>query len=282
MKSKQCAPSVSGTNEYSCFTKNELEQIALAFNIYIQTNKVCGKRKSKVCVPKKLIDIRSKSSKELWESIHKRLSIICKDEACWTNQSFINSIPDLNLRDKIRYFTFKPKMSRHSEQWLSTTDINRVMSQYQELDKTFKFVGALPSDFYNHTKVNYSDILKKYYKKMGFVFNLDKHNQPGSHWVAFLIDNVNQTLEYFDSTGKPPNTPISKFITNIVQILKENNLKYRLLVNRNEHQKQNSECGVYAMYFIIQRLLGNNFKTISDNVIHDQKMKQFRKYLFRR
>ena len=25
-------------------------------------------------------------------------------------------------------------------------------------------------------------------KKIGIVFNLDKHNQPGSHWVALYTD----------------------------------------------------------------------------------------------
>lgn len=278
----QCAPSIYSTpTSFSCFTREELEQIALAFNIFIQTQKVCGKGKSKLCVPKKLIRIETKSDEELWKSIHNRLSILCKDESCWIEQPFIKSIPDLNLRDKIQYFTFKPKMTRHSKDWLSTSDINKVMEQYQDLDKTFKFVGALPSDFYKHVKVDYSEILNKYYKKLGFVFNLDKHNQPGSHWVAFLIDNVNQTLEYFDSTGKPPNKLIYDFISKIDYYLKRHYLTYSFLINKQVHQTQNSECGVYSMYFIIRRLLGDDFNTISNNIIKDKKMRFFRKYLYR-
>jgi hypothetical protein len=278
---KQCAPSIYSTSSsYTCFTRHELEQIALAFNIYIQTNKIC-KSKKVLCVPKRLIDISSKSNEDLWKSIHNRLSILCKDESCWIEQPFINSIPDLHLRDKIQYFTFKPRMSHNSKNWLHTDDINEVMQQYQELDKSFKFVGALPADFYQVKKVRYSDILNKFYKKIGFVFNLDKHNQSGSHWVAFLIDNVKQTLEYFDSTGNPPNKPINNFILLIKKYLKRNSLTYSLLINKQIHQRQNSECGVYSMYYLIRRILGDNFHSITNNIIKDQEMKKFRKYLFR-
>ena len=43
-----------------------------------------------------------------------------------------------NLREKIRLFTFKPKMTKTQYSWLSTMDINQVMQQYQEYDKNFK------------------------------------------------------------------------------------------------------------------------------------------------
>ena len=190
-----CAPNVVNVEDhYTCFTFDELKQIALAFNIHIQKHKICDKSNN-VCVPRKLIGIRNKTKKQLWTSIYKRLEKICPYESCWIDLDFIKSVDDEILRDKIRYFTFKPKMSKHINAWLSTSDINNVLQQYQELDHSFKFLGALPSDFYKVIKVDYSQI--KNYKKIGVVLNLDDHTQKGSHWVSFLIDNTFFNLRLF-------------------------------------------------------------------------------------
>ena len=35
--------------------------------------------------------------------------------------------------------------------------------------------------------------------KIGVIFNLDKHDQSGSHWVAMFIDLENKFFFYFDS-----------------------------------------------------------------------------------
>ena len=267
-----CAPNVDVDDDWTCFDRKELQEIAMAFNIFIQTKRVCERKR---CVPHKLIEIGNKSKQELWKSISKRLSKICKDEVCWSEQTFINAISDSQLREKIKYFTFKPEMTTRRNSWLSTGDINAVMQQYQEMDKSFKFLGALPSDFYTQVKVRYPDIHK--YKRIGIVFNLDTHDQPGSHWTAFMIDNISKTIEYFDSAGKPPNKHIMRFIKKVFTYVPS----YSYLENKRQHQRQNNECGVYAIYFLVQRLLGNNFQSISDNIITDRQMNMFRDVIFR-
>jgi hypothetical protein len=262
-----CAPNVDIENHYTCFTFEELKQIALAFNIYIQKNNIC---KDDICVPRKLINVNNKSKKRLWNSIYSRLKKICPYEYCWIDLKFIKKIRDQNLQEKIRYFTFKPKLSKHLKAWLSTSDINSVMQQYQQLYNSFKFLGALPSDFYKVTTVDYHQI--KNYKKIGIVLNLDDHTQNGSHWVSFLIDNVSKTIEYFDSAGRPPNKNINLFIKKIVKLLP----KYDIKINQLQHQFRNSECGVYSMYFLIQRLFGFTFEDITSNIIKDEQMSTFR------
>ena len=273
--SLSCAPNVNVANHYTCFDDDELRQIALAFNIFIQSNKVCS-IDTAICVPSKVIKIENTSKRQLWKAIYNRLNKICKYESCWANQDFISSIPDKNLQDKIRLFTFKPQMPKTKRAWLSTNDINTVLQQYQEMDTSFKFLGALPSDFYTQIKVTYTDI--QLYKKVGVVLNHDTHDEPGSHWVALLIDNVRRTIEYFDSAGNPPNRMIRGFINKVRQTLPSG---YTYLENTVVHQKQNSECGVYAVYYIIQRLLGKSFREISHYVIRDKAMNIFRQYIFR-
>jgi hypothetical protein len=278
-----CSPSVNIKDHYTCFEYDELKQIALAFNIYIQTNKVCptlrrGSKKDKRCLPTSLIDIK-KSKKKLWYSIYNRLKYICPYEYCWIDLDFINNIKDKYLGEKLRYFTFKPKITRTMNSWLSTKDIDNVLQQYQDLDPTFKFLGALPSDFYNLTHVDYSKIFD--HKRIGIVFNLDTHNEPGSHWVSFLIDNKKKTLEYYDSAGRTPNKNIQTFIDRVDSYLKQHNLTYKTYYNTIKHQLQNNECGVYAIYFMIQRLLGKDFNEIIKNIVRDKEMNHFRQYIFR-
>lgn len=269
-----CAPSIDVSSHYTCFDHNELVQIAKAFNKYIQNNKVCAKQKG-VCVPKKQISITGRDKKQLWDAIYNRLSKVCKYEYCWLDLGFVDTIDDADLRDKIKYFTFKPKTTKGRRSWLSTQNIKDVMIQYEKFDKTFKFVGALPSDFYKHVRVNYDDMHN--YKNVGFVFNLDTHDMPGSHWVAFLIDNVTRTCEYFDSTGGGPNRHIKLFINKVMSHLPQ----HRYLQNTIVHQTKNGECGVYSIYYLIQRLLGATFDQVVSRVIRDDDMNKFRNLIFR-
>lgn len=268
-----CAPNISIKDHWSCFTLNELKKIAKAFNKYIRHNNICTSKNK--CIPKRLIKIENQTKSQLWKSIYNRLEPICKYESCWIDLDFIKVIDDIDLREKIKYFTFKPKMSKNYNKWLNTKDINSVLQQYQEVDKSFNFLGALPSDFYKIIKFKWNDLHK--YKKIGIIFNLDEHTQQGSHWVAFLIDNTSKTLEYFDSVGDVPNTNIQEFIDKISRIFLN---KYNVKINNIKHQNGNSECGVYAMYYITQRLSGKNFETITRNVIKDNEIKKFRNHFF--
>ena len=311
-----CSPSVDISDHYTCFEYDELIQIANAFNKYINANKICPRRKHGVknndknkdknkdknsrvsrkssktkrggskhtnsvteCIVEKPITVSGKDKRELWYSIYNRLKYICSYEHCWVDLDFVDGISDRDLRERIRWFTFKPKMTRTNNSWLGTQDINNVLQQYQELDTSFKFLGALPSDFYKVTRVDYNKVFD--HKRIGMVFNLDGHKQPGSHWVAFLIDNVSKTLEYYDSAGKLPNRNIQTFIDTVNKYLQSHNYNYTQHYNTKKHQFKNSECGVYAIYFIIQRLLGFDFNYITDRVILDKQMNAFRKVIFR-
>lgn len=268
-----CAPSISIKNHYTCFEHLELIEIAKAFNKWIETEKIC---KGKQCVIQRNIYIKNKTKKELWKSIYSRMNRICKYEYCWVNMAFINIIKDENLKDKLKYFTFKPRMTKTRWTWLTTSDINQIMQQYQEFDSSFKFLGALPSDI---LPLAYTDILK--WKRIGAVFNLDTHEQIGSHWVAFLIDNEHKTIEYFDSIGNKPNKWTSHFIQSIMDYFKSINLSYLLKINKQIHQMGDSECGIYSIYYLVQRLLGYTFEQITTTIIRDSKMNHFRNVIFR-
>ena len=51
--------------------------------------------------------------------------------------------------------------------------------------------------------------------------------------------------------------------------------------NNIRHQHANSECGVYCLNYIIERLSGRSFETITGNITKDEEMNKNRKEYFR-
>jgi hypothetical protein len=268
MNKNLCAPNINkhsleSSSLDTCFTLEELIEIANAYNNFYQFSN------------SKKIVIKDKNKKQIWNSINKRLESICNIESCWIEQKFLNSLKNKNLLQKLKYYTFKPKMTRGQYTWLNTNNINEVFLQYEKLFNNFYFAGALPSDFYKYKKFD-KNILDKY-TYIGFVFNHDSSKKPGSHWVSFFIDNNKKTIEYFDSVGSPP----TKLINNFIKIIRKQLPNYIYLENAITHQLKNSECGMYSIYYILQRLMGKSFHYISNNIIRDSHMNKFRNYIFR-
>ena len=87
------------------------------------------------------------------------------------------------------------------------------MKQYEVAYPEFDFMGPTPIDW-NHHKVNGKCVWEELCKfnlkrqiaegknKIGIIFNLDKHNKGGSHWVAIYISVKHQKIIYWDSIGK--------------------------------------------------------------------------------
>jgi len=116
--------------------------------------------------------------------------------------------------------------------------------------------------------------------KMGVVLNLDKHNQPGSHWVALYIDaDGDQSVEYYDSFAEDPPESLMKDIKIIVdKINPDTYLKFK--INKIKQQSESSDsCGFLAMQFLIDRFNGKPWKECtgwSEVVKSEKKAKQFR------
>ena len=282
---------------YTCFTKYELVSIINAFNNYILSNKLCVNKlvedeknpnKHTICIKiDDIITIKDGDSiKELWYKIYDKLKPICKYESCWVDLEFINKINDSKLRNKLRYFTFKPKFYGNRDKWLNTLDIDYVMQQYEKAYNDFLYIGTEPCDFYKFTKLNYNNICNT--KKVGIVFNLDKSDQPGSHWTSLFIDNTNRNIYYFDSTGSNPNKYIRYFIKNYpkeyMKYYKNGELSslfktvFTVYINKKNHQKANTECGIYSIYFLLKKIKTD--EGINHKRITDKQMVDFRKYLF--
>jgi hypothetical protein len=97
-----------------------------------------------------------------------------------------------------------------------------------------------------------------------YIFNMDYSYQPGSHWTTLLLDPVKKRLLYFDSLGNPPPEEIECLLEKI-----RTALDVTIVVNLITVQKSNSECGTYAIYFVLYML--QNGSGSFENFIYNKK-----------
>ena len=185
---------------------------------------------------------------------------------------------------------------KNKNTWLTSTDISRVMLQYEKKYPHFAFIGPSPIDFnstkYNNTcvwddlcKFDLAKQLKNGKTKIGVIFNLDKHWEKGSHWVALFIDCDKKLIFYFDSTGDPIPKEVKTFVDRVIKQgseLKPHSIKFNYDDSKKiEHQLDDTECGIYCLHFITTIL--RNKKSFSDfkkELVHDDEMEKCRGYFF--
>jgi hypothetical protein len=262
-----CAPGQG--NKTTCFNKSSLIKIATLWN---KNN------------PGNNININGSNSK-VWGQINNKLSEKCNTETCWLKQDF--------LKNKDFNSFFKPnipnKWKKEKNTWLTTTDIEKVLFQYENAIKDFKFLGVVPVDFdyeYNVGKCVVDELCKlniehlkkkKNINRIGIVFNLDAHDEPGSHWVSLYSDFKKGEVYYYDSYGIYPPEEVKILMERIsTQGIKIKGEPFKIYYNDIRHQYKNSECGVYSMHFITEFLNGKSFKEIIQNKISDEDMNKNR------
>ena len=239
--------------------------------------------------------IETNDPREIWTALKQRLSQSCRNEACWMKK-IMGSDPAEVSAD-----TFAPEAPkswiRDPDEWLTSEEIENVMKQYEDRFPTFEFLGPSPSD-YNAPKLagvcvweelcNFS--LKKYAdsgtKKIGVIFNTDPHTEDGSHWVSLFINigAKNNYIFFFDSTGDRPQKEIREFVKMVTQQGRALGIRFKYYENRKEHQKRNTECGMYALFMIVNLIEETRTpqEFMRGDRIPDSHMLEFRKEYFNR
>ena len=275
IKGKYCSPAASSTaNSISgstCYTKPQLLAIAQAYN---------KKFKDTITL--------SVSKEELWNAIDKRMNT-CSNEWCWMDRLHLEKVFQQHGSSP-----FRPLRPEGKNQWLSTFDIRDVLKQYESIYPDFIALGPVPMDFcklaYNEVcRLNLKQILSKGKKRVGIVFNTDPSNKPGKHWVSMFIDltgNPDQwEVNYFDSFGK---SAVAPEVLDLINHLKSQNPNFIIKMNcrdnvctsRINHQQLNTECGVYSINFIVERLNGKSWEDMVVNNIYDDALISERRKLF--
>jgi hypothetical protein len=256
----------------SCYSKDSLVKISEVWNKFNNNEEP--------------IKFEKQSKQKIWSQIQEKLNSACsKDEYCWKKQDFIKKIKDIN----IEMYTFKPNYPKewikNKNTWLNTYDIYYVMKQYEKANDNFVFLGPIPSDCPTKiqcelTKLDLISLKKKNIHKIGIIYNLDVSSGPGTHWVALYIDNSHNEINYYDSYGGLPIKLIQKFIEKLSNEYTLNEYTPTVIYNDKRHQYGGSECGMYSMNFILERLHGSTMYDISNMTIPDEKMNYLRKLLY--
>jgi hypothetical protein len=268
---------IKAATDESCFTIEALRNIAEKWN---------------TTHPEMKIDFDTTTSgKSLWQSINSVMSAKCTNEICWVKQPFIKDTP--LAKELLK--NFKPIMPQEWEanpyEWLNTLDIQKVMNQYETKHPDFEFIGPVPMDFDTNMgfgqcvvnelcKINLKAQLDKGKRKIGVVFNLDKHNQTGSHWVAMYFCYDDGHCCYWDSYGIKPNPEVVTLMNRLKDQSHGMGKTITLKINDVRHQYKNSECGVYCIYFLTSLLEGHRFENIIKKIVSDDKMNDKRKEFF--
>ena len=245
--------------------------------------------------------IETNDPKEIWTALKHRFGRMCRNEACWMKQLAGNEFNERIAKDDATFAPEAPKSwIRDPDEWLSSEEIERVMKQYEDKFPAFEFLGPSPSD-YSAPKLagvcvweelcNFN--LKKYVDsgthQIGVVFNTDPHTEDGAHWVSLFINvdgtnSKNNYVFFFDSTGDRPQKEIQTFIDTVMQQGNSLGIKFKYYENRKQHQKRNTECGMYALFMIVNLIEGTRTpqEFMRGVRIPDSYMLEFRNEYFNR
>ena len=266
-----CSPNPD-SKEYTCYSDKSLHKMKEYWNARHPRNK-----------------ITSNNSKEIWNELRRYMSNSCDRESCWLRSKFMKG----KLNNELLNYTFAPSSPKiwSSNEWLSSVDIEGVMKQYEKYYKCFEFLGPSPIDFDHHKlygecvweelcKLNLSNMIKRGKNKIGIILNTDPHYKDGEHWIALFINIKQKYKFYFDSNGNPAPKEVLTLIEKINNQGNSLGIKFDVLINKLEHQRTNSECGMYCLYFIIEMLKDKNKKYFIENRIPDEEVFQLRQKYF--
>lgn len=272
LKRENCSPKPRNkTLPFTCYSPDALYKLKTVWNARHPDQKIV-----------------SSSPKQIWTMLKNYMQESCKTESCWLKQQCIKHDLDKSLINDNFAPSVPKEWERKSNEWLSSVDIQRVMSQWEKANKSFRFIGPSPIDYDTHIvynecvweelcKFSLKEYIRKKIKTIGVIFNLDKHTQEGSHWVALFIDLIKDKIFYFDSYGDKIPRNILKFCKNVKQQGKELGRDFEIVINKRRHQYSESECGMYCLYFIIQMMNGTPFETFQKKKIPDSLMFEKRK-----
>lgn len=244
--------------------------------------------------------VRVGASGGIAATIHDLSRVLGPDMSSWIDSEFVRKDSALRAKLSKRFRPKSPKAwHRDPRTWLSTVDIEKVMKQYEASHTDFQFLGVFPRDFTSVTRSSAPECLAGAHvcnlkpgepsqrKHMGIVFNLDRHDQKGSHWVCCFVsvdpDKPMYGAYYYDSVARPPPMEVAKWMLDLrSRLLIKSDRKFEVVYNRVRRQFYNTECGMFVIRFLTVAMENNKtFETISNEMGYDDDMNALRRVMFR-
>jgi len=297
-----CSPSAN--NRKFCYSKQSIIKIIKIWNFLNPFDKIIIDNNDTLNSIIEKINLKFKKNLKLDNTYWAWIDILKSQSRNKNKPTLINELIEIEKKD-LRPSQPKEWVNNPVE-WLSNYDIIKVMKQYEEIpENKFKFLGVFSIDFglkknnvclfSSFCNINIKSLLSSgKIKYLGFITNLSRSNEPGTHWTSsfFIFDPSLPSFGgyYYDSTtGKMPKDLEPVFL----DIKKQTELLFKkpfpILMNNIRHQRSNTECGIFSIAFQILWLnyLKKNSKTASfDKIIKtseytDDKMKKLRFKYFR-
>jgi len=246
-----------------CYSNRSLRLIAVAYNHIKPSDKIT------------LSDDNNELYHNIKEKLDKFLKITYSSHWAWLDIiRYLNRNQNYKISramKEIEETELKPAQPsewiNNKTEWLSNYDIQNVLGQYEK-DKTFnyKFLGVFTIDFglknkdgtckyYSECDINMKNVINSGKKYFGFITNLCKYDEPGTHWTSsfFILDpsKNNYGAYYYDSVKRPIPKLLKPVFLDIQKQMQRiyPNKKFNIMVNNVAHQKSNTECGVFSIAF---------------------------------
>jgi hypothetical protein len=256
MELEFCSPIAITHNNKICYTKNSLIIIIKVWNSLLPLDKIIYNTTNN---PQELFD---KLNEKFKKYLHKDNTYwswteILKEIALKLNKSDVADILKPVEKKDLRPSQPADWVSNPTE-WLSNYDIHKCLIQYDNTSEyKYKFIGVFSIDFgIPKNPINLKEIIIKNpnISFIGFVTNLSRANEAGTHWTSsFFV--LNPSLKsyggyYYDSTtGKIPKD-LQPVFTDIKRQAEDLFKKpFNIKMNTNRHQYSNTECGVFSIAF---------------------------------
>lgn len=275
-----CSPKAKASRKNSCSSFEDLQEIVKAYNNNFDDE----------------IKLEGSNEDFILNELKKKFDKVCKKgnlDFCWIEQPFVKDNAEIYSKLSKNFRPQKPQSwLANSNHWLNTYNILDVMKQYEHIHTDFVFGGVFPIDFankdvcsiYNSCTFSIKKMQEDKKTRFGFVFNLDRHYEPGSHWVS-LFGNIDPTspqygMCYFDSGGTKPPKEAIMFMRYISEQLNE---KHIVKFNPIKKQFKNTECGVFSIWFLTLCLFYPNktYREIRTNIYKDEGAERLRNYFWR-
>lgn len=266
-----------------------------------------------VCSCKKVIKLmkeftgtNNSDDSAIVEDIKQKLNCGDSESCVLNNPDFVKFVEkkDSDLVKHTLINNFKTKGPRDSTKLLSNFNIDDTLFRWSREFRDFFPCSFSMIDFYKvSSEFGTIDISKVFSGKESYrdpldgslhggpfrtfacVINTDVSYGRGKHWVCMFADHRGEkcTIEYFNSSGNPPNEDVTKWMekqrSNMLKICDKVDT---ITVTNIVHQKSNTECGMYVLYYIRSRLDGIPFIYFLTKRIDDSIVTEFRKHVFRK
>lgn len=235
------------------------------------------------------------------EELKHSINDFCQDNKCDTDYTWLPLSISSSMKKYFRPFHSSEWNTRPNE-WLSNFDIDSVLLQYNEVFPSFHYVTSSSIDYdtligddvcvtQQLCSLDISTLYASGIRTVGIVFNLDKHTQPGSHWVTVCVSLDQHIFAYIDSNGNPAPPSIRRLYHTIVKQATQANIiktddQLVYIENFTRYQTTNTECGMFCIYFLILAIYRFPIQTMIETMIqqryqfNDTYMRQLRTQLF--